>query len=91
MSWIEQSLQEKKGAKYSINGNEINILYKNTNFKIDDYKKYNLNETDISDLLSLNIFSYKDYLNFRRNFEGYINKNNYYDGLLIKVILNYVK
>ena len=86
-----KSILEQKGAKYSINGNEISIEYKNKNLKIDDYKKYNLCEEDISILLKKRSFSCKSYLNTIWNFDSYINKNNYFDGLLIKVILNYVK
>ena len=54
-----KSILEQKGAKYSINGNEISIEYKNKNLKIDDYKKYNLCEEDLSILLKKKVFFVK--------------------------------
>lgn len=76
-----------KNVSYSIKENKIIIEYKNKNIIIDDYQKYNLNKNIMGGLLGFR----EIYLENAINFNTYINKDYYFDGILIKTLLNYAK
>ena len=87
---IEAILKNRK-AEYSIKEKQININYKNKNLIIDNYENYNFTEDGIFGLFAQSKFTIKNYLVPQRNFSFYMDKNNYFDGLLIKIISKYVK
>ena len=87
-----KKILDKKKVEYSLNKNQLKIKYNNKNYIIDNYNNYDFKKRTISSILNdEDENSYKDYLFLRRSFNFFINKENYFDGLLIKVILNYVK
>ena len=87
-----QKLLKKKNAEILIKENKINILYEGKNFIIDNYNNYNLTKANlIASLEEANDYSFKLYLDKKRTFEYYTNQNTYFDGLLVKIILNYIK
>lgn len=83
---------EKNNIEYYVDGNQIKIKYASKELLIDNYKKYNLLESTLHSFIILdNPISFIKDLIKRRSFNAIINKNNYFEGLLIKTILNYVK
>ena len=83
---------EEKRIKYYVDGNQIKIKYASKELLIDNYKNYNLLESTLHSFIILdNPFSFIKDLIKRRSFNAIINKNNYFEGLLIKTILNYAK
>lgn len=82
---------ENKKIKYSLDGYKISIQYKKKIFEIDNFNNYNFSDLNIDGLLDEREDSYRNYLNSKRSFISYIDKSNYFDGLLIKTILNYAK
>jgi len=91
ISNIEKILK-KKNAKLIIEGDKITIVYEGKNFIIDNYKNYNLTKANlIASIEEENDYSFKLYLDKKRTFDYYTNQNTYFDGLLVKIILNYVK
>ena len=86
-----KKILDKKGIKYSIDGNNITLQYGDKNFLIDNYKNYNFDELILPCFLTLNKRAFKEALDSKRNFDFYLKKDNYFDGLLIKVFLNYSK
>ena len=85
------NLLDNKKIKYSVDGNKISIQYKNKIFEIDNFNNYYFSELNIGGLLFQWENSYKNYLDSIRSFNSYIDKSNYFDGLLVKTILNYAK
>ena len=83
---IKKFLKCKKVSSF-ITGNKIKIEYNKKNIIIDDYQKYNLSEDIMIGLLA----SRETYLDNIINFKTYISKDYYFDGLLIKTLLNYAK
>jgi len=85
---------EANQVKYKVNNNQI-IINDNDNdieLIIDDYKNYNLSKKNILALLAKTTKeSYEKFLKSIRYFSSYMNKDNGFDGLLIKTILNYAK
>ena len=86
LSGIRQFLDAKKYS-YSINVNRIDINYNKKKIIIDDYQKYNLSKNIMKGLLD----SRETNLENTINFKTYINKDYYFDGILIKTLLNYAK
>ena len=78
-------------ANCTVNGNSITIKYKIFDYIIDNYKNYNFNKYNILGLLGKSEFSFQYYLHSNQKFHKFIDKENYFDGLLNKIILNFSK
>lgn len=79
-------------VKYKINNNQITIIDNDIELIIDDYRNYNLSIKNILTLLGESTKeSFEINLKSIRYFSSYMNKDNDFDGLLIKTILNYAK
>ena len=89
LSEIEKILTDLK-INYSIKGKVINFNYKNKNFNF-DYENHNFTRKGFLCLLEQNKYSIKNYLELKRSFLSYIDKKNYFDGLLVNLISEYVK
>ena len=87
---IKNFLNEKKFT-FFIKNNNIEIHYKNIEYKIENYQNYNINKEVINGLLLTGKFTYKSYLNYFINFNAYTNDQIYYQGILNQVIKQYVK
>ena len=89
LSEITKILDDLK-VSYSIKEKQINFKYKNKNFNF-NYENYNFDREKFFVLLEINKFSIKKNLDTNRSFSFYIDKKNYFDGLLIDIISKYVK
>jgi hypothetical protein len=78
-------------ANYTISGNSIIIKNNNFDYVIDNYKNYNFNNNSIIGLLEEFDFSYQKYLQSKQKFNKFIDKKNFFDGLLNEIILNFAK
>ena len=78
-------------ANYTISGHSITIKYKNIDYIIDNYKNYNFNNYNIFGLLDESEFSYQHYLQSNQKFHKFIDKQNFFDSILNKIILNFSK
>ena len=83
---IKKFLINKK-VSYSITENKIIINYKTKKIIIDDYQKYNLSEDIMRGLLAFRETNLENTIKFNT----YINKDYYFDGILIKTLLNYAR
>ena len=83
---------EANQVKYRVNNNQITINDNEIELIIDDYRNFNLSKKNILALLGKSTKeSYEKLLKSIRYFSSYMNKDNGFDGLLIKTILNYAK
>lgn len=87
---IEQCLKNINAA-YIISDNKISINNNNFQYIIDDYHNYNLNYNCIIGLFDENNNTYPKYLKSKQKFNIFMNTQNFFNGLLDKIILNYSK
>ena len=78
-------------ADYIISGNNITINNNNFKYIINNYNNYNLNYNCIIGLFDEDNNTYLKYLKSKQKFNIFMNKENYFNGLLNKIILNYSK
>ena len=87
--YFEDHKKKKMINDFTINGTNIKLKIKNFQIDINDFNNYELYENNLLHLYNSNKYTWKSFLNSIRSFYSYINKNNYFGGLLIKSIINY--
>ena len=78
-------------ADFIISGNNITINNNNFKYIINNYNNYNLNYNCIIGLFDEDNNTYLKYLKSKQKFNVFMNTENYFNGLLNKIILNYSK